>query len=205
MEGVRAKRGAWRRNPVLPRALTPQGGATVAADPAWAEARPQARRAPERMTPGTPPLPEPEPDPGPQPGPVPVPGDVPLDTPQMIRVGGCLCGAVRYEAQGEPRLIGLCHCADCRKATGGHALHYGDWPVGAVSVTGTLSTHAGRSFCPDCGSRIVHFSAEHTEILLGTLDDPPTDLVPQQEIWTIRREPWVQPVLGARQFERDPE
>ena len=205
MNGVRVNRGAWRRNPALPRALTAQGGATVTADPAWAEARPETRRAPDQITPGTPPLPEPEPDPAPEPGPVPTPGDVPLDPPQMVRVGGCLCGAVRYEVRGAPKVVGLCHCADCRKATGGYALHYADWPKSAVTLTGRLQTHAGRSFCPECGSRVAHFNPHHTEVLLGTLDDPPTDLIPQLEIWTIRREPWLQPVPGARQFERDPE
>lgn len=206
MEGVRGKRGAWRRDPVLPRAMTAQRGATVTAEPSWAEARPEARRAPDHVAPGgpgTPPLPEPEPDPGPAPQPVPdEEGPAP---PPTLRQGGCLCGAVRYEARGEPKLIGLCHCADCRKATGGYALHYADWPVAAVRITGRLQTFAGRSFCPECGSRVVHLNADHAEILLGTLDDPPTDLVPQREGWIIRREPWVQPVPGARQFERDPE
>ena len=199
MDGVRLKRGAWRRNPVLPRALTAQGGPTVAADPVWAEARPEARRTPDQLAPGTPPLPEPEPDPAPEPG-DPPPGPVPT-----VRHGGCLCGAVRYEVRGAPQVIGLCHCADCRKATGGYALHYADWPKSAVTLSGRLKSHAGRSFCPDCGSRVVHLDPHQTEILLGTLDDPPTDLVPQLEIWTIRREPWLQPVPGARQFERDPE
>ncbi|EYD74108.1 hypothetical protein Rumeso_04361 [Rubellimicrobium mesophilum DSM 19309] len=203
MDGVRAKRGAWRRDPVLPRAMTARGGATVTADPTWAEARPEARRTPDRMAPGTPPLPEPEPDPGPAPQPVPDgPGPKPAEA---VRLGGCLCGAVRYEARGEPRVVGLCHCEDCRKASGGLGLYYGDWPLGAVTVTGTLSTFRGRSFCPTCGSRVVHLSAHHAELLLGTLDDPPIGLVPQREGWIVRREPWMQPVAGAVQAERDPE
>ena len=32
--------------------------------------------------------------------------------------GGCLCGALRYEAVGEPLYAGLCYCADCQKASG---------------------------------------------------------------------------------------
>ena len=32
--------------------------------------------------------------------------------------GGCLCGAVRYEINGDPVRVAHCHCDDCRKATG---------------------------------------------------------------------------------------
>ncbi len=120
-----------------------------------------------------------------------------------LRQGGCLCGAVRYEARGAPKVVGLCHCGDCRKATGGFAMPYADWPLGAVEITGQLASFNGRSFCPGCGSRVVHFNPHHTEIVLGTLDLAPFDLRPTREIWTIRRQPWQQPVPGAEQFERD--
>ena len=40
-----------------------------------------------------------------------------------IRTGGCLCGAVRYEAKivedGPQGGLGACHCGMCRKHTGG--------------------------------------------------------------------------------------
>ena len=38
---------------------------------------------------------------------------------ETVYSGGCLCGAVRYEAQGEPLYAGHCYCEDCRKASGG--------------------------------------------------------------------------------------
>ena len=32
--------------------------------------------------------------------------------------GGCLCGALRYEAEGDPLYAGHCYRTDCRKASG---------------------------------------------------------------------------------------
>ena len=33
-------------------------------------------------------------------------------------LGGCMCGAVRYEGLGEPLYIGYCHCRSCRHHSG---------------------------------------------------------------------------------------
>ena len=32
--------------------------------------------------------------------------------------GGCLCGALRYEADAEPLHAGFYYCDDCRRASG---------------------------------------------------------------------------------------
>ncbi|HZT84533.1 MAG TPA: GFA family protein [Gaiellaceae bacterium] len=47
---------------------------------------------------------------------------------ERIREGGCLCGAVRYTVRGEPFHVGRCHCADCRKRSGGAYTIYVQWP-----------------------------------------------------------------------------
>jgi hypothetical protein len=121
----------------------------------------------------------------------------------MDHEGGCRCGAVRYRVQGEPEVVGLCHCADCRKETGGLYLAYADWPIGRFSVTGRYETWKGRSFCPVCGSRLFHLSETEAEILMGSLDAAPVGLRPSREIWVRRREPWLAPIEGAAQFSED--
>lgn len=62
---------------------------------------------------------------------------------------------------------------------------------------------AGRSFCPTCGSRLFCLREDEAEIRLGSLDDPPTDLAPDYEVWIKRREPWLHPLPGAGQFAED--
>lgn len=123
-----------------------------------------------------------------------------------LRQGGCSCGAVRFTVWGEPLVVGICHCTECRKATGAVAMAYADWPRDAFTTTGEVRTHRGRSFCPVCGSRLFHLAERDgtVEILLGALDEAPGDLRPTREGWIIRREPWLAPIAGAGQFDRDP-
>lgn len=121
-----------------------------------------------------------------------------------IRYGGCTCGAVRYEVRGEPTSVGTCHCTKCRKAGGAAFQFYGTWPSAAFSTTGEVRTFDGRSFCPNCGSRLFEPPEASVEIMLGSLDDAPSDLVPTREGWIIRREHWQKPVAGAEQADRDP-
>ncbi|MBE9638298.1 GFA family protein [Salipiger mangrovisoli] len=104
--------------------------------------------------------------------------------------GGCLCGAVRIRAEGEPYRVGLCHCLDCRKHHG--ALFYAAamFPDHAVTVTGETRGYNGRHFCPLCGSSVFAVDGDEIELHLGTLDAP-GQLVPSYENWTVRREPWL--------------
>ena len=121
----------------------------------------------------------------------------------IVRTGGCLCGAVRYTVHGEPYKSGLCHCTTCRQVTGSAFLAYGDWRPAQMTFTGTVTTYQGRSFCRTCGSRLFSLTNKQAEIYLGTLDDAPNGIAPLDEGWTKRREPWLHPVEGAGQFAED--
>lgn len=37
------------------------------------------------------------------------------DKSEMTTTGSCMCGAVKYEFTGEPKVTALCHCTDCQK------------------------------------------------------------------------------------------
>jgi hypothetical protein len=84
--------------------------------------------------------------------------------PETTLKGSCLCGAVKYEATGEPARFYHCHCSRCRKATGtGHAtnlfLQPGllTWVCGEEQVRSFKVPEAKRFtnyFCATCGSRL---------------------------------------------------
>ena len=118
--------------------------------------------------------------------------------------GGCLCGAVRFEAAGQPYRVGLCHCLDCRKHHGALFHASAIFPAEAVTISGETQSYRDRHFCPRCGSPVFAVSGDEIEINLGSLDE--TDrFVPSYELWTIRREAWLPPFPLARRYARDRE
>jgi hypothetical protein len=121
-----------------------------------------------------------------------------------VRTGGCLCGAVRYSVRGDPLHVRRCHCADCRKESGSAFSVYAHWPVEAFEMSGEISSYDGRGFCPHCGSRLIDTADPDDtliEIRIGSLDEAPFELKPDDEIWVKRRESWIPPVEGAAQHD----
>jgi len=122
--------------------------------------------------------------------------------------GGCNCGQLRYEIDGDPIRVGLCHCETCRKETGSAFSYFGVWFKSQAKILGETrswdSRSGARHFCPTCGSSL--FDAEgdaEIEFRLGTLDEPPANLEPGYELWAIRREHWFAEVPNAEQHVRD--
>ncbi len=96
--------------------------------------------------------------------------------------GGCRCGAVRYEAVGEPVYVPYCHCESCRKATGAPVVAYVMFDRERVRFTEgerkiyESSPGVRRAFCPVCGTPLtwegVWGGRTITEFHIGTLDRP---------------------------------
>ena len=97
--------------------------------------------------------------------------------------GGCLCGKVRYSAEGEPVFVGVCHCTDCQKFTGSAFAAVVAVPKPAFSMQGKVTTYSkigdsgksiSRQFCPECGSSIADEADAMPGVVMiasGTLDD----------------------------------
>jgi hypothetical protein len=116
--------------------------------------------------------------------------------------GGCLCGALRYQAVGEPSMSGYCCCADCRKASGSGFIPFMGFASAAVRFSGETrqfvsksarGTDSVRNFCPICGSLVfgglVGKDRSFT-IYAGSLDDPAL-FRPQVAIFTRDVPVWV--------------
>lgn len=129
--------------------------------------------------------------------------------------GGCLCGAVRYVADGEVLFSGHCHCRDCQRATGaGHASFIGIG-ASAVKITGETGGYAVigdsglpsvRRFCVVCGSQVFGEGDATPGVLAiyaGTLDDT-AQFVPQIAIYTRSRAPWDKPSEALPEFDGAP-
>ena len=117
--------------------------------------------------------------------------------------GGCMCGFVRYEYDGEIGRSSYCHCDDCKRATGG------PYTVGVLSELAKLRIVKGqvkgyttkadsglditREFCPKCGSPLFTRGEKCPGLVFikaGSLDRP--ELVkPSLQVWTERAVPWA--------------
>lgn len=115
------------------------------------------------------------------------------------RAGGCLCGAVRFRAEAEPKWIGFCHCRSCRKHSGAPVSAFAGYERERVSWSGApLATFASspgvrRGFCAICGSTLTYEGERWpTEVHLhiGAFDDA-GDVVPTGHGFPDERLPWL--------------
>ncbi len=106
----------------------------------------------------------------------------------MPITGGCLCGAVRYEASEPPIETGTCHCRMCQKSTGSAFMTMARFSRTVLRFTKgepklyRSSSIKEKGFCPDCGSSLFDqylvrkaargFNPDTVFVLIGTLDRP---------------------------------
>ncbi len=134
----------------------------------------------------------------------------------MTLTDGCHCGAILYELTGEPLHGGqaLCHCLDCRRASGAPMVGWAMYPEGALTVTQGIpreyasSQHGRRGFCETCGTGLIYRNAQNlpslVDIQAATLDTP--EAVPAAaHIQVAERVEWMKDAHELPEFARYPE
>lgn len=94
--------------------------------------------------------------------------------------GGCLCGAVRFEADGPALNPHNCSCEFCQRHTGSLTASWVEFAATDVRWVGSSgspsvyrsSDFSSCAFCPECGSSIGAIDdAPTVALLIGTFDD----------------------------------
>lgn len=94
--------------------------------------------------------------------------------------GACLCGGVRYSVKGALSALVACHCSQCARTSGHHAVMAccADADL-EITASDTLRWYASsatvkRGFCVQCGGNLFwkDASSDVTYVTAGTLDRP---------------------------------
>ena len=125
--------------------------------------------------------------------------------------GGCLCGDVRFEFDGEPRIQAVCHCHMCQRASGSafmpllfidkDALTLVQGEPRAFQSSATLIRH----FCPNCGSPVFieRTSSSRYGVLVGALDDSSV-FKPTMHICFEASQGWLELADALPRYEEKP-
>ena len=123
--------------------------------------------------------------------------------------GHCLCRAIAYEFDGEPKRVVYCHCESCRRATSapvttyvGVKLDQFRYVKGGPAVYES-SAGVRRYFCSRCGSPMAYMADRYPgEIHLhaGTLADP-NQVKPRAHVFAGEQLSWFEIADDLRRYE----
>ncbi len=113
--------------------------------------------------------------------------------------GGCLCGAVRFTLDSEPRYACHCHCRSCQKAAGAPLVSWATFRDRDLSIiAGVIAEYrsspgVSRGFCAHCGTSLTYSHTDRPgeiDIAVASLTEP-EHITPQSHIWLEDKAPWL--------------
>lgn len=117
-----------------------------------------------------------------------------------IYTGGCLCGAVRFEAAGPAGNPHMCSCRFCQRHSGALTVAWVEFDADRVKWVGEggapanyrSSEASSRAYCRSCGSSLGAIDdAPVVALLLGAFDEPGADeLMPTGHSFIDGRPRW---------------
>jgi hypothetical protein len=129
--------------------------------------------------------------------------------------GTCLCGGVRFEVTEPFVAVTQCHCASCKKISGGAGTVSGRARTSAIRIlageellrTYQPSDGSAKTFCSTCGSNLFGGgwpASELSAVRLSALSTP-FDRRPESHMFVRSVAPWeVLPDDGAPRFDERP-
>jgi hypothetical protein len=115
----------------------------------------------------------------------------------MVREGGCLCGAVRFRAEGEPVNVHVCHCRIGQKAIGAPFFARALFDQTALTIEGETGRYASseridRVFCKTCGTSLFAWRKAGTMagVALAAFDNR-NAFTPAANVWVGEKLEWV--------------
>ncbi|WP_309664505.1 GFA family protein [Tabrizicola sp.] len=123
----------------------------------------------------------------------------------------CACGAITSATTADPVVQIICHCSDCRDATGGDFVTGVFFKLADVTIKGSVTERAytsargnrtTRELCAACGTPMFDRS-EGFAHLIGVFAERialPFKAEPKLEMWTASRLPHVAPHPGLPGF-----
>ena len=102
--------------------------------------------------------------------------------------GSCFCGAVEFSLNGQPEIMGYCHCDSCRHWSAGQVNAFTLWKPESFKITKGAGNLAGfdkivatknetgpsnRKWCKTCGSHVVieHPTMELVDVPAVIIED----------------------------------
>ena len=116
----------------------------------------------------------------------------------MILTGHCFCGAITFQASGQPVKVAHCHCGSCRRAVGAAMVTSAGFRSEQILFTNKQPTQfttddaVSRGFCDQCGSSVSYKRAanDYVFIYIGLFDEP-DKLVPQVHMMYSEKIEWM--------------
>ena len=117
----------------------------------------------------------------------------------MPITGGCMCGAIRYEATEPPHRVGYRHCRKCQKWTGNLFYSLAIFRSAVFRITQgeprfyNTSDWVERGFCANCGTQVCDRQVKGSDLVgaaIGSLDHP--EDWPPDAHWGVESQiPWL--------------
>jgi len=114
--------------------------------------------------------------------------------------GHCLCGAIVFEYDAEPKWTLNCHCESCRRATSSPITTWISVPRTGFRVKQgapryfNSSPGAKRGFCGTCGSPLTYEGEgipDEVHLYAAALTDP-SQVKPQGHVFVDEQLPWLE-------------